>query len=198
MKSSNDPSSKVSDKGIVVGKIVGVHGVRGSLKLKSFCEDPDIWNTRFRLTLQPKGLAPARFRIGSYRHHAKTILIELEGIETREQAEQWIGAEVYLPRAAFPEPEEGSHYWFELIGLAVKTMDGRLIGEIRHLFSAGPQDVLVVQDEETEVLIPLVEAFVKTIDKAQRVVWVELPDDMPVERLRKPSSTANADRPCIS
>ncbi len=193
MKSSNDRSNTVTDPYILVGKIVGVHGVRGSLKLKSFCEDPDIWNTRFQLTLQPKGFGPARFRIGSYRHHARIILIELEGIETREQAERWIGSEVYLPRAAFPEPEDGSHYWFELIGLSVRALDGRLIGEIRHLFSAGPQDVLVVQDEETEVLIPFVEAFVKTIDKAQRVVWVDLPADMPVERRQKPSPAANTD-----
>ncbi|MEW6259364.1 MAG: ribosome maturation factor RimM [Thermodesulfobacteriota bacterium] len=198
MKSSNDRSNTVTDKWIPVGKIVGVHGVRGSLKLKSFCEDPDIWNTRFQLSLQPKGLAPARFRIGAYRHHARIILIELEGIETREQAEQWIGAEVYLPREAFPEPEDGSHYWFDLIGLAVKAVDGRPIGEIRQLFSTGPQDVLVVQDEETEVLIPLVEAFVKQIDQAKRVVWVDLPADMPVERLRKSSSRANAVPPCIS
>lgn len=198
MKSSNDRSATVSDKEILVGKIVGVHGVRGSLKLKSFCEDPEIWDTRFQLTLQPKGLAPTRFRIGSYRYHARIILIDLEGIETREQAERWIGSEVFLPRAAFPEPEEGSHYWFDLIGLAVKSLDGRLIGEIRHLFSAGPQDVLVVQDEETEVLIPLVEAFVKTIDKPQRIVWVDLPVDMPVERLQKRSPAASADPPCIS
>jgi 16S rRNA processing protein RimM len=169
------------EKLIAVGIIVGAHGIRGSLKVKSFCEDPAIFDTPCPLTVSQQNRVS--YRVDACRMHGRSLIIDLEGITTRDQAQQLAGAQLLLPISAFPAPEADTYYWFELIGLEVKTLDGKSIGKVYRLISAGPQDILVVRNTESEIMIPMVESFVKTIEIAQQAIWVDLPENMPIEKL---------------
>ncbi len=180
---------------IAVGKIVGAHGIRGSLKVKSFCEDPAIFDTPCPLTVsQQKRVS---YRVDAYRMHGRSLIIDLEGITTREQAQRLIGAELFLPISAFPAPESDTYYWFELIGLEVKTLEGKPIGRVYRLISAGPHDLLVVRNADSELMIPMVESFVKTIEITKQAIWVDLPENMPVEKLGNLAHPENG-ASCIS
>ena len=62
-----------------------------------------------------------------------------------------------VDRSRLPEPDEGEFYWADLVGLAVRNVEGVVLGQVESLTSNGAQDVLVVRDGETERLIPFVQ-----------------------------------------
>ncbi|MEI6556834.1 MAG: ribosome maturation factor RimM [Rhodospirillaceae bacterium] len=162
-----------------VGEIVGVHGVRGLVRLKSFTADPaavaaygpvedEAGRRKFVLRLQSaaKGLWVAR----------------VEGIETREAAETLKGVGLYIDRGLLPEPEEGEFYHTDLIGLrAERAGDGGSLGVVLavHDFGAGTMLELALPDGQTE-MVPFSLAVVPVVDLAGGRLVVEPPDEVVV------------------
>ena len=149
---------------MAVGKVVGLHGVGGWVKLESYTEPRlRIFSYRpWRLTL-----AGSEIEIASAQGHelGKGIVAKLPGCDDRDAAAKLIGATIQIPRAALPKPGRGEYYWTDLEGLDVVTVDGTALGKVSHLFATGANDVLVVQDGSRERLIPFVTGqFVKKVD----------------------------------
>jgi len=70
-----------------------------------------------------------------------------------------------VPRSELPALAAGEYYWADLVGLRVETTDGQFLGQVDHLLETGANDVLVVQGEDRERLIPFVmEQVIKQID----------------------------------
>jgi len=137
---------------IRVGKIVGVHGVSGWIKLES---DTVPRRNIFRYapwTLVHRGVRSCVDEVEG-REQGKGLVAHWPALATREQAEALIGAEILVPRAALPPPAPGEYYWVDLEGLRVVGMDGFEFGRVSHLFSTGVNDVISVIGER-ERLIP--------------------------------------------
>jgi 16S rRNA processing protein RimM len=154
---------------LTVGRIVGIHGVDGWVKLESWTEPRlRIFSYRpWRLTL-----AGSEFEAASAQGHeqGKGMVAKLPGCDDRDAAARLIGATIQVPRSALPKPKRGEYYWTDLEGLAVVTVDGVDLGKVSHLFATGANDVLVVHGER-ERLIPFATGqFVKEVDlKAGRI-----------------------------
>jgi 16S rRNA processing protein RimM len=152
-----------ADRLLTVGKIVGVHGVGGWVKIESFTEP------RLRIfAYRPWRLkqAESEIEIESAQGHeqGKGMVAKLPGCDDREAAVAVVGAEIRIPRSALPKPKRGEFYWADLEGLEVVTVDGASLGKVSHLFATGANDVLVVRGER-ERLIPYVTGqFVKKVD----------------------------------
>ena len=152
-----------ADRLLTVGRIVGVHGVGGWVKIESFTEP------RLRIfAYRPWRLkqAESEIEIESAQGHeqGKGMVAKLPGCDDREAAVAVIGAEIRIPRSALPKPKRGEFYWADLEGLEVVTVDGVPLGKVSHLFATGANDVLVVRGER-ERLIPYVTGqFVKKVD----------------------------------
>lgn len=152
-----------ADRLLTVGRIVGIHGVDGWVKLESWTEPRlRIFSYRpWRLTL-----AGSEFEVAAAQGHeqGKGMVAKLPGCDDRDAAAKLIGATIQVPRSALPKPRRGEYYWSDLEGLAVVTVDGVDFGKVSHLFATGANDVLVVQGER-ERLIPFVTGqFVKEVD----------------------------------
>lgn len=149
---------------LTLGRVAGVYGVRGWVKLQSFTrpidnllEYRDVWIVRGD---DATGAFEAKLTEG--RIHGDGLVARLTGrdgkvIEDRDAAAAMIGCEIRVERSRLPEPEEGEFYWADLVGLAVRNVEGVVLGRVESLTSNGAQDVLVVQDGETERLIPFVQ-----------------------------------------
>jgi 16S rRNA processing protein RimM len=153
-----------ADRLLLLGKIVGLSGVQGAVKLESYTEP------RMRLfAYQPwrlkHGGAERDLAGVQGREQGKGIVATLPGVADRDAAARLVGAEIWVARSALPEPKRGEFYWTDLEGLHVITLQGVPLGKVSHLFSTGANDVLVVRDGERERMIPLVfEQFVSEID----------------------------------
>ncbi|MBS0381670.1 MAG: 16S rRNA processing protein RimM [Proteobacteria bacterium] len=151
---------------VLLGRIVGVHGVRGAVKLESFTE-PRLAIFAYKPWLLER--EPGRFEeIADVQGHAqgKGIVATLAGIGDRDAAAGLIGANIHVPRAAMPKPADGECYQTDLEGLRVVNLAGEPLGRVSHLFDNGAHDVLVTRDETgRQWLVPYVAGrFVKSVD----------------------------------
>jgi 16S rRNA processing protein RimM len=152
------------DRLLLLGKIVGLSGVQGAVKLESYTEP------RMRLfSYQPWRLrqeGQEREIVGVRgREQGKGIVATVPEVLDRDAAARLIGAEIWVARSALPRPKPGEFYWADLEQLEVVTIAGVRLGHVSHLFATGANDVLVVRDGERERLIPFVsEQFVREID----------------------------------
>ena len=156
-----------ADRLLLVGKIVGLHGVEGWVKLESYTEP--------RLAIfayKPWLIGDSEISGVSGREQGKGVIAKLPGCDDRDAATRLIGATIQVRRSALSKPRRGEIYWADLEGLEVVTTDGVALGKVSHLFSTGANDVLVVRDGERERLIPYVtKQFVREVDlQAGRIV----------------------------
>ncbi|WP_203301353.1 ribosome maturation factor RimM [Marinobacter sediminum] len=153
----------------VIGRITSVFGVKGWLKVYSYTDPKDgILNYRdWTLELDGRRI-PAKLEEG--RRQGQGIVVRLKGIDDRDVALKYCGAEVKVGTHELPELPKGEFYWFQLEGLEVSTVDGECLGTVHHLIETGSNDVLVVQAsassiDQRERLIPyLPEQVVRGVD----------------------------------
>jgi len=154
---------------VTMGRIVGVFGVKGWLKVASYTEPPsNLFSYRdWRLDNAPM----TRASVEQHRQHGQVWVVKFNGVDDRDQAALMVGAEIQLLRNQLPEPATNEYYWVDLEGLEAFTVDGTRLGVVSHLFATGANDVLVIHGER-ERMVPYVwDRFVKQVDLAnQRIV----------------------------
>jgi 16S rRNA processing protein RimM len=163
---------------IPIGKVVGTHGIKGYLKVISYAESTASFAPGKQLALRREGKPVVTFGIESARPHKRGILMALEGIASVHAAKEWVGYELCIDKTTLPEPEKGSYYWHQIIGLEVFTVDDRRLGRVAAIIPTGSNDVYVVRDGKKEVLIPAIESVVIDIDLTQKVLRVDLPEGL--------------------
>lgn len=161
-----------------IGTIVGVHGIKGYLKLYSPAESTDFFEPGKHVHLQHRGGRVERQTVRDLQPHKKGLRIAFEGIADRNAASTMVGAEIFVKRSELPKPEKGSWYWCDLIGLEVFKTDNTYIGRIENIFSTGANDVFVIKDKKKETLIPAIESVVRNVDLNERKMTVDLPEGL--------------------
>lgn len=150
---------------VVLGRIVGLHGVRGELKLHSYTEPVERIFSYTPWRLQAADGRELELRQPRGRQHGKALLFSLPGVSDRDAAAVWLEAEISVARGALPPPRPDEWYWTDLEGLEVVTLEGVSLGRISHLMATGANDVMVVRDAERERLLPFVTGqWVKQVD----------------------------------
>lgn len=139
---------------VVVGKSVGLYGVRGGLKVLSYTQPQENilgyapWYLR-------RGNEWVAVEVASSRAHGAGFVVFLKDCTDRDAAARWAPAEIAVTREQMPVPPEGEYYWADLIGLQVRTAAGVDLGAVSALFETGANDVLVVKGER-ERMIPFI------------------------------------------
>ena len=148
-----------------MGRIVGLYGVQGWLKIESWSEP------RMRIfDYQPWLLSAApgeerQISGAKGRAQGKGMVAQLPGVDDREQAAALIGTDIYVARELLPPLAENEFYWVDLEGLEVVTTEDVNLGRVSHLFATGANDVVVVRDGARERLIPYVQgSYVRSVD----------------------------------
>jgi 16S rRNA processing protein RimM len=165
--SADESSPRViaaDDKLVLVGKIVGLSGVRGELKLESYTE-PRTQIFSYQPWLLKSASVESEISGCRGRVQGKGIVATLPEIDGRDEAARLIGSEIWVRRSALPRSKRGEYYWIDLEGLEVVTVEGAMLGGVSHLIATGANDVLVVRDGKRERLIPFVlDDYVKKVD----------------------------------
>lgn len=172
----NKPQS-INDR-VIIGKIVGVHGNKGTLKIHSYAESLQIFEAGAFIAINIPDSGERDYEIDWIKPHSRGALLALKNVKNRDQAETLIGADLIIEKVALPELEAGVYYWYDLIGLKVFTTDGRYLGTLESIVETGANDVYVVKDDVREILIPALESVVRSIDTDTKVMRVELPDGL--------------------
>ena len=142
----------VETQPVILGRISGLFGVKGWVKVYSYTEPREAVLNYNRWLLSGKdGWQEATVAEGQ--RHGKTVIVRIDGYDDRDQAAGLIGTEIGIPRDELPETEDDQYYWSDLEGLSVVDRDGTELGKVGHLLETGANDVMVVKGD-TELLIP--------------------------------------------
>ena len=167
-----------TDGFLSIGKIIGVHGVKGTLKFYSHAESPSIFKADILILLRNAEGWEKTYAIRWVKPHGRSVLLSLKGINDRESAEALIGSELFIEKAILPELEEGSFYWSDIIGIAAYSLEGTHLGCVTSIIPTGSNDVYVVGEGKNEILVPALETVVLEIDLKKKRMTVNLPEGL--------------------
>lgn len=157
------------------GRVCGAHGVRGVLKIESWCDTPKVLAAAKRVyTLS---------REGEYREHkvltasvsGQNVLLSIDSVTSRDEAIAMRDTVLYMHRSEIPL-KSGAMFLADMIGLAViDADDGRLYGHIRKVEEAPRGLLYYIETEAGEVLFPSVPEFIKEIDPERGMIVKPIP-----------------------
>jgi 16S rRNA processing protein RimM len=167
---------------IRIGKIVGVHGLQGAVKVRSYAESIACFTPAEGLTMIDTAGHRSHCEVLWARPQKNGICLALKDVTTRQQAEGLAGCELLIPREKLPPLDEDTHYWIDLIGLAVFSTDRQCLGRITEVIATGANDVYVVTTPEgypvKEILLPAIASVILEVDVAGQKMVVELPEGL--------------------
>ena len=164
-----------------IGRVVGLHGVRGKVKVAAFSGDPSgvLAAKELRFT-GGRGTAPGA--VGTYeaataQRAGGCAVFSLRGIDTVGAAEPLVKAVVSMRYDALPSLPEGEFYWMDAVGCLVVNEAGATLGEVVAVEPGAAYDYLVVRRPEGEdAYLPVVEAFLRKVDTTARRVVASPPE----------------------
>ena len=169
--------SAKQQKWVILGRVSGVFGIKGWLKVQSYTEPRDniaafdVWTLRFNGVER-------RFEVEDGRSQARSVVVKLCGIDDRDQAREWAGAEIVVAREQLPPTRAGEFYWTDLEGLEVCDLTGAVLGKVEYLLATGANDVLVLGGAPQRLIPFIAGSVVKNVDLASgRIVVDWSPDD---------------------
>ena len=140
------------------------HGLRGELVLKLFNPDSTLLTSLERVLLKSRAGELASLAVAGARPHGEHMLLRLQGVDTREQADALRGNLVCVTRAELPVLAEGEYYLMDLVGLRVFAPDGRELGRVDELIEYPSVHCLLVHGEDGAREIPNLERYVVEVD----------------------------------
>lgn len=161
---------------LAVGLIVGVHGLRGEVKVEIHSDFPERFAAGSELLL---GDTSKKITIKSSRLHKGHMLLSLAGVNTRNQADDLRNLWLFVAEEDAATLDEGTYWIHDLIGLTVQTEDGQTLGTMTDVLATGANDVYTIQpsagiNRGREILLPAIADVVQQVDLEKGIMIVTL------------------------
>ncbi len=162
---------------ICVGAIAGSFGVKGEVRLKSFCAEPEAIDTYGPLSSEDGN---SSWDVKVTRPVKNGFAARLSGVRSKEAADALRGTRLYAPREKLPDLPDDEYYHTDLIGLTVFDTGGVELGRVKAVLNHGAGDLLEIafKGEKQPVLLPFTVANVPTIDLGAGKAIADLPDGL--------------------
>ena len=157
------------------GRVCAAHGVRGILKVESWCDSPKVLAMQKRVFVADSVGKYSERKVVSASVSGNLVLLGLEGISTREDAFALKNITLYLKREDIPVAK-GDMLIQDMIGLPVVDVDtGRIYGQIKDVTDGARNKIYTVSTDSGDVLFPAVAEFVKEIDELRGILIRPIP-----------------------
>jgi 16S rRNA processing protein RimM len=153
-----------------VGRIAGIFGIHGELKCDPSSAGRTLFSAGERLRAQLAGGTSIDVELLAVRQHKNRLLVRLKGVASANDAQRFAGAMLFADRSRI-ELEPGEYLDRDLEGCELLTADGGSLGRVQRVEHYPSSDMLVVRGK----LVPMVSAFIKSVDIAARRIVVDLP-----------------------
>jgi len=141
-------------------------------------EDDAVFETGRRVILSGATGSRHESEIEFFRRQHGRCVAKFRGIDSISEAEKHIGTEIKIPAETLPAAKDGSFYTFQLKGCRVFAVDGEFIGTITGVLDSGGTQILKVDLDNEETLIPFAQSYLRKIDLDQRRIEVDLPEGL--------------------
>jgi 16S rRNA processing protein RimM len=169
------PERSPAPEHLIIGRILAAHGVRGEFRMAVITNHPDHL-TKIRTVFL--GEEHEQFRASRIRPHpnGKEALVKLAGLDSPEEAAERRGQLVRIALADAPPLPEGEYYHYQLLGIDAVDEAGTFLGRLAEIIETGSNDVYVVRGPAGEVLLPVIEGVILSVDPDAGRMVVRQPD----------------------
>ncbi|MBU3575146.1 ribosome maturation factor RimM [Polynucleobacter sp. UK-Mo-2m-Kol15] len=177
---------------IELGAVQDAQGLQGQIKVRPHSSDPvallsskELWLSLIPrrnavVATSPEQASLKLYKVKQAKMHSGTVVIALDGITDRDQAEALKGARILVARDVFPGTDEDSYYWVDLIGCKAVNIQGDNLGEVIDVNDNGAHGIIVLGDSETKTvkqLVPFVKEAVQNVDLPNRLITLDWQPD---------------------
>ncbi len=159
-------------RNILIATILTAHGVRGWVKLHWHGEDPML-AINYKTLHDKNGRA---FEVVEQRMQGKALAVKFKSIDDRTDVEKLRGTELFIDRSLLPAPADNEFYHVDLIGLNVRSADGKHIGSVRAIQNFGASDLIEVATARGDTeYFPFTDDVVTEINADEQLIVVNMP-----------------------
>lgn len=159
-----------------LGYVVKSHGLNGEITIFLDVEDPGYYRGLDLLFLLKGGQLIPHF-LESFKVTGDKAMVKIEDYDSRDKADQLIGASVYLPLKYLPELEKDEYYLHQLLGFDI-WQGKELLGKVEQFYDLGSQTLLSTTFKGKEIMIPTHQDILKEVDLSNARIEVILPDGL--------------------
>ena len=161
-----------------LGKIVKKYSFKGELLVKLDTDDPSIYTKMESVFIDKnKNLIP--FFIERSSLHKSTLLrVKFEDIDSEEDADKLLKSELYLPLEFLPQLTGNKFYYHEIFGFEAEDLSFGLVGIVKGVNDTTNQAILEIDRNGSEILIPLIDDFIKSVDREQKKIILKVPEGL--------------------
>jgi len=166
------------ENNILWGNIIKVHGVKGEVLVQVFSDDLTDYKTLESVFVEIKQKQIPFFLTSFNFATQKRCILSFEDIVTVEQAKPLVGADIYIPISEMAEADESRFSYQSIVGFdVIDSIQGKL-GVISNFFQKTGQDLLMMDYKDAEILIPVTDEIVYSVDFKTKQVLTTLPEGL--------------------
>jgi len=174
----NSPSEEIRDELIIVARAVRTRGLKGELLADVLTDFPE----RFEQVSQLTGVSTTgerrQFELEKHWFQNDRMVLKFAGYDSIESATDLVGYEFGLPLTERVELAKNEFYDWELEGCLVESALGLTIGRVREVMRTGGVELLVVENEDREIFVPMVASIVTEIDISGKKILIDPPEGL--------------------
>lgn len=162
---------------VEVGYVLRPHGVKGEVRVVLHAPEEGFPKTIEAVRLVHPKHGERGAKVDSARKTKDAVLMCLDSIKGRDEAQRWKGSAIYVEASHLPAPNQGYHV-YELVGAKVASVDGTALGEIVGFLDNSAHLLLKIEHQGNELLFPYVEEFIHSYERSSDTLVVSIPEGL--------------------
>ncbi|SDW47967.1 16S rRNA processing protein RimM [Lutibacter oricola] len=161
-----------------LGKIVRKHSFRGEVVAKLDTDEPELYKELESVFVELNNNLVPFFIEKSLLQKGNQLRLAFEDISTEDDADNILGSGLYLPLEFLPKLTGNKFYFHEIIGFQIEDVNFGKVGEIVAVNDSSAQPLFEVDANGKEVFIPMIDDFIKVVDRTNNKIIVETPEGL--------------------
>lgn len=158
-----------------LGKVVTKYSFRGELIIKLDTDEPELYTNLNAIFIDLGNNLVPFFIERSLLQKGNQLRVKFEGVNNESDADGILKCDVYLPLNLLPKLEGNKFYYHEVIGFAMKDVNYGAVGTITGINDSSAQPLFEVENGAIQLLIPMIDDFIKKVDRKNKSILVEVP-----------------------
>jgi 16S rRNA processing protein RimM len=161
-----------------LGKIVRKYSFKGEVIIKLDTDEPELYK-KLKSVFVDVGTTLTPFFIErSLLRKGNQLRVKFKEVTSEKDAETILKSDVYLPLDLLPKLSGNKFYYHEVIGYTIEDMHLGKVGKLVGINDQTAQPIFEIQNNNSEILIPMIDKFIKKVDRKNRTIVVETPDGL--------------------
>ena len=161
-----------------LGKIVTKYSFKGEVVIKLDTDEPELYKNMESVYVEFGSNLVPFFIDKSSLHKGNQLRVQFEDVYSEEEADAILKCGIYLPLDLLPKLEGDKFYFHEVIGFTVVDVNYGEVGAIVHINDKAAQPLFEIDRKGKEIFIPMIDDFIKKVDRENKQIQVETPEGL--------------------